>query len=70
MNSTALAWSVGMRRALGGFLATSVWALSACTGLQGDEPHGDDDDAASNVAADDWLDEVPGERGLSFTDAR
>lgn len=57
-----------MSRVLVGFLATSVWALSACTGLQGGEPH-DDDDAASIVASGDWFYEMRGECGLSFTDA-
>jgi hypothetical protein len=57
-----------MSRALVGFLAISVLSLSACTGLQGGEPH-DDDDAASIVTSDDWLHEVPGECGLSVTDA-
>ncbi|HUV18744.1 MAG TPA: hypothetical protein VMW33_09720 [Ilumatobacteraceae bacterium] len=46
----------------------SVWLASACTGLQGGEPH-DDDDAASIVPSDDRLYEVPDEGGLGLTDA-
>ncbi len=57
-----------MSRALAVVLALPVWLSSACTGLQGGEPH-DHDDAASIVAADDWFYEVPDEGGLGLTDA-
>lgn len=56
-----------MSRAFVGFLAASLWALSACTGLQGGEPH--EDDATSVVLSDDWRYEVPDECRLSFTGA-
>ena len=57
-----------MSRTLVVVLALSVWLSSACTGLQGGEPH-DDDDAASIVVSDDWFYEVPDEGGLGLTGA-